>query len=318
MAPLAAALGDETTGRAWKLALPLSLGLQWLLRRRYLTDAEGIGRLRADGPVLRAGALACVAVPVLLCVAPERALPAALLVTWVGGLVVVVRGWGVPYALGLLAATGAMSLGVPVVVDVLLVVVFTEVAVVAAVLTSAPSASEPTPWRRSLAAGALGGASALLITLDPTVVWSSSSPFPVVALVPSLVGSLWAGHHLNRIWTVLLEALASTRLAERGARRNWRVFGGIVAGAFARLLLGTALASALAWAALRGMTTDTWGLVALLLGLGCYGVVGFLASLLESFSRLWGAAAVTAAALAASWLVVGGTTGGVLGSALAS
>ncbi|PPK92480.1 hypothetical protein CLV92_11481 [Kineococcus xinjiangensis] len=309
VAPLAAALGTDATERAWKIALPLSLGLQWLIRRRYLTDPEGMGRLRADVRVTRPVGVVCLLATAGLVVAPQLLLPVALVITWVGGLLVVVRGWGLPYALMLVAATAAPAFGVPVVVDVLLVVALTQAAVAAALLTSPLSHGTPTPWRRSLAAGAIGGASAVLIVADPSIVWSGEAAFPVLALVPAMLGNLWAGQHMNRIWTVLVEALASTRLEERTSRRNRRVFGGIVLGAFARLLLLTALLSVAAYPLLRESAATGGSLALLLLGLGCFGVVGFLTALLEGFSRVGAAAAVTLAALAGAAAVLLGATG---------
>ncbi|WP_432502601.1 hypothetical protein [Kineococcus arenarius] len=306
VAPLAGALGSGAVEQAWKLALPVSLGLQWFLRRRYLTDARGIGRLRADHRAVGVGAATSLLATGGLVLDPALVLPAALVVTWVGGLLVVVRGWGVPYAASLLLATLAMNLGVPVVLDVLLVVVLTQVVVAAALVTCAPSASPPTPLPRSLAAGTIGGTTALLIVVDPSVEWSTWRPFPVVALVPSLLGSVWAGRHLNRVWTVLLGSLASTDLGDRSSRRNRRVFGGIIAGALVRLVLLTAAASALTFLLVQPAATSERGLVLLLVGLGCFGVVGFVAALLESFSRLASAATVALAALGASAVVVSG------------
>lgn len=300
VAPLGTALGSGATEHAWKVALPVSLGLQWFLRRRYLTDDRGPGRLRSDRVALLGGGAATLLTLVGLLLDAAATLPAALVVTWVGGLLVVVRGWGLQYAAGLLLATLAIPLGLPVVLDVVLVVVLTAVAVAVALATAPPTGTPPTPLPRSLAAGGIGGTMALLIVLDPSVEWSSWRPFPVVALVPSLLGSVWAGRHLNRIWTVLLDALASTDLGDRASRRNRRIFGGIIAGALGRLVLLTGLVSVLVFVLVRPGATSGRGLALLLLGLACFGVVGFLAAVLESFSRLAAAALVVGAALAAS------------------
>ncbi|MEZ0164202.1 hypothetical protein AB2L27_05405 [Kineococcus sp. LSe6-4] len=297
VAPLATALGAGSTERAWKIALPISLAVQWFLRRRYLTDARGLGRLRTDRGVAAGGTVLSLLVVVAMLLQPAAALPAALVVTWVGGLLVVVRGWGIPYAACLLAATAAMGLGLPVVTDVLLVVTLTVAAVAAAIVTCPPSSLAPTPWPRSLVAGAIGGTTALLIVVDPTVEWSSWRPFPVIALVPCLLGTVWASRHLNRIWTVLLAALASTDFGDRSSRRHRRVFGRIIVGAFGRLVLLTAAVSVLTYALVHSVATSGRGLALLLLGLGCFGVVGFVAALLESFSRLLAAGVVAVVAV---------------------
>lgn len=300
VAPLANALGSDTTARAWKIALPISIALQWFMRRRHLTGPDGLALIRRDTAVVAAMVLTGVIVPIALLFSPAMVLPAALVVTWVGGLLVVVRGWGIAYAAAIAAATSALQLGAPVLWDILLVVVMTNVAVYVAIVTSPASTGRPTPWRRSLAAAMIGGLLALLIVMDPSVEWASTKPFPVLVLVPSLLGSLWAGRHLNRIWTVLTGALAATSLAERPIRRNWRVFTSIIMGAFARLLLGTFLVSALAFWLLRDSASSEIGLIRLLLGLAAFGVVGFLAALLESFSRLVGASAVVIISLVAA------------------
>ncbi|WP_432564492.1 hypothetical protein [Kineococcus sp. SYSU DK003] len=307
VAPLAQAFGTDRTAQAWQLALPVSLGLQWFLRRRYLTDPHGLGRMRADRPVVLGAGAFSAATTLGMVADPALVLPAALVVTWVGGLLVVVRGWGVPYAVALLAATGALQLGVPVRLDVLLVLVLTQLAVGFALVTSAVSTRPPTSWPRSLAAGLIGGTTALLIVFDPTVEWSSWRPFPVVALIPSLLGTVWASRHLNRIWTVLLDALASTHFGDRrSSRRSRRVFGGIIAGAFGRLVLMTAVVSVGVFLLVQPGATSGSSVVLLLLGLGCFGIVSFLAALLESFSRLLSAGAVVAVAVLVSLATVAG------------
>jgi hypothetical protein len=241
---------------------------------------------------------------VLLIISPAVMLPGALVVTWVGGMLVVVRGWGVAYGASLVVATVMLEMGVPVLIDILLILAITNVAVVAAWLTSPPSGARPTPWRRCLPAGAVGFLLALLIVTDPSVEWSSSAPFPVLALVPSLLASIWANQRLKLIWTVLVSALASTTLVGRSQQRNWRVFAGIILGSFARLLLGTVVVSVLAFGLLRDSASSDSGLVSLLIGLAAFGVVGFLAALLEAFSRWVAALGVTLASLAGAQLAL--------------
>jgi hypothetical protein len=316
VAPMAGALGSDATVAAWQIALPISIGLQWLLRRRHLTGADGIGRLRADQPVLVSMALLAVTVLAWLLVAPASALPGALMVTWVGGLLIVVRGWGIPYALALLAAIWALEAGLPLVTDIILVVSVTAFGVTAALLTSPPASGRPTPWRRSLPAGAIGGLTALLIIIDPAVEWSSMRPFPVFALVPALLGTLWAGTHLNRIWTVLVSSLASTSLVQRSTSGNRRVFTGIVLGAVGRLLLGTTLASFAVFLVMQGANTNEGELIRLLIGLGAFGVVGFLAALLESFSMVRAGLVLAVAALAAAAFSLSGLVSAPQGSTL--
>jgi hypothetical protein len=268
VAPLGSALGSDATARAWQVALPISIALQWILRRRGMNGPDGLSGLRGDTLVVTAAAVTGLLVPVLLVLSPAVMLPGALIVTWVGGLLVVVRGWGVAYGASLVVATVLLALGVPVVIDILLILAITNVAVVLAWLTSPPSGTRPTPWRRCLPAGSIGFLLALLIVTDPSVEWSSSAPFPVLALVPSLLASIWANKHLNLVWTVLVSALASTMLVDRSQRRNWRVFTRIILGSFARLLLATVVISVLAFVLLRGSATSDAGLFSLLLGLG--------------------------------------------------
>jgi hypothetical protein len=232
-------------------------------------------------------------------------------------MLLVVRGWGVAYGASLVVATIMLALGVPVIIDILLILAITSVAVVAAWLTSPATGASPTPWRRCLPAGAVGFLLALLIVTDPSVVWSSSAPFPVLALVPSLIASIWANQRLQLIWTVLVSALASTTLVGRAQQRNSRVFARIILGSFARLLLGTVVVSVLAFGLLRGSANSDSGLASLLVGLAAFGIVGFLAALLEAFSRVLAALGVTAASLAGAQLALNTSVPNLQNSSLA-
>lgn len=316
VAPLTAALGGTATADAWKIALPISLSLQWLLRRRHLNGPGGVARLRGDHPVVITAALAYVLVTPALAISPATFLPAALVLTWVGGLLIVVRGWGIPYALALVAATLALNLGVPVVVDIIIVVDLTGILLAAAVLTTPRTSARPTPWRRALPAGVVGGLTALLIVMDPSVDWSSTQPFPVIALVPSLLASIWAGRHLNRIWTVLLRALAATGLTDRASRPNWRIFARIVTGSLVRLVVATVGLSILAFVLLVDVAGSPSGLARLLIGLGAFGLVNFVTALLESFSRVGAALTVALVAVAAAQLARTGWIDSLAGASL--
>ena len=85
--------------RAWRLALPVSLGAQWLLRRRYLSGADGLGRLRRE-PWIALPGLAMLGA--MAFVRPGGLLAVSLTTIWVGGFILTRRGWGPLFGLALI------------------------------------------------------------------------------------------------------------------------------------------------------------------------------------------------------------------------
>lgn len=294
---LADALGSSTVDIAWRVALPFALGAQWFARRRYLGGPDGLGRLRrhfgrsAAVVLVGAGAMA---------VAPGWGLLASgLTLLWIGGFLVARLGFGLPFGSALLAVTGGLWLGVD--PRILLGVSAAAALGVGAValLRTAPSARRPGPIGRAVPAALIGAGLGLLLVLEPRFPWSAKGVLPTLTVIPSLVGSLWGGVHMSRLWDVLPPALADTAVhAPAGAAarpgalllRLWR-------GAVLRLALGTGLCSlvvtgfALAAPGVAFAGGDVgegrrivW---ALLLAHAVLAVAGLVVALLEAFGR-WG------------------------------
>jgi hypothetical protein len=106
--PLSRELGPQALEDSIRVALPVAVALQWVLRSRYLSRRHGLALLAGDG-------LACciplVALEVVLALLPYGPVAALLVPIWVGGAVLTRRGWGLIYALGLVAVTVTLDRG---------------------------------------------------------------------------------------------------------------------------------------------------------------------------------------------------------------
>jgi hypothetical protein len=242
--PFGRALGSEVWDGAVRLALPTTLGLQWLLRSRYLGRPNGLQVMRRDWP-----ALACVLFIAgdLAVMLGERELVAVLLiVTWVGGTVLVRRGWGLIYVVLLVVVAVEVNLGVHPLATLSAVAVATLVLaayVVAVAGSTSDAAGRPS---RALAAGLLGAGIGGLLVLDTSIGWGTEGVLPALALVPSTAGAFWGGYHLWRFYDEVPRALAGVPVAEadRVALRGPAI--GVLGGAIGRLVATTAVLSALA------------------------------------------------------------------------
>lgn len=299
IAVLTARFGPAVVEPAWRTALPLALALQGLLTRRYLGAPDGLGRLRRSFlPVVALLVLTSAAVAVF---ARSGALSAALVLTWTGGVVFCKRGWGPAYALTLGAGGLALQAGGPE-VPVTVAVTLAAVAGMALAVFTVPASSQRTArWAHAVPAAVVGGGMGLLMVLEAS--WRGAYGLqPLLAVVPTLVGSLWAAYHLMRLWTTVPAALVSTSVRD-GSHRPARAVAGLVAGAFTRSVLCSAVMSAalLGLAHAGGRPVGT--LAELLLAFLGIGAVGFCALLLDSFGRSAAAATAVAAAVATSVLL---------------
>jgi hypothetical protein len=240
---LATTLEGPDVAIAWKVALPMALSLQWLLRRRYLAN-ERLGALR-----MGAGFAACVvagiaiALPALLGVA--GALAAMLVVVWVGAMIVAQRGWALQF--GTVLALTAWFLGgdVAPLLAFGILALATLVVCVLAVASSPEEVGAPVPWRRAIPAGLAGAGFGLILVSDPGVRWGIGGALPVLAYLPALVGGLWASFHLRSIWEALPEAARQTAIGEEERRPIVGPPAAVLAGAAARLGVIAAPLSAL-------------------------------------------------------------------------
>ncbi|WCB95090.1 hypothetical protein DSM104299_03832 [Baekduia alba] len=302
-APLTTSVGLQAVERALVLALPLTLALQRALGSRFLDRPQGIAQLARHRLLLLAGAVAVVALPALA-LGTGGLLAGLLTVTWTGGTVLIRRRWPAVYVLIILLATAAMLSGAPALEVV--------AAAAAATLLAAAVALRPSPAvaRRSLGAGepvavagAIGVGLGVMLVLDRTVSWTDGA-VPALALIPSTLAALLAGHHLRHLELAIPKALSGVAVDGTGTRRLGRCPTRVLLGALGRLLaLSAALSAPLLWLSpwLGGSARGA----GVLTGFALVALASMLVGLLESLGRgRWALVAVVcgAAAEAAVWL----------------
>ncbi|HEX4804461.1 MAG TPA: hypothetical protein VFU94_01055 [Conexibacter sp.] len=246
--PLSRQLGATALEHALRVALPLTIGLQWAIRSRYLGRPSGLRCFAQErGRVL----LAASAVLIALVLVPHVGPLAAVLVTiWVGGTVLARRGWGLAY--GALVAGEAFALGarVPAARSLLALAVAVTLACVLAIVTArGPEPDAPGRSRRALAAGAIGVLLGCLLVGDQTLGWGVHGAFPGLALAPSVIGSLWGGYHLWQFHAAVPRELRGLPLAQASGRISRGPAERILLGALVRLVGVTAVLSLLVLAA---------------------------------------------------------------------
>jgi hypothetical protein len=283
-APLATALGAPVVEHALKLALPLTLALQWGLRSRYFGRPKGLLEFARHRAAIALGAVAILALPALA-LGESGALAGMLTLTWTAGTVLIRRRWYAVYGLIVAAATPAM-LVLPAVPVLAAATALTVAAVALALRPGAPGdPAAPGRWTRAGAGALIGAGIGLLLVSDASVTWTAGS-IPALALLPSTIASLWAGH---RLWT--LEHLiphAVTGVAV-GTRVSGRAPLAGLLGSISRLVLLTAALSA---ALVLYAGPSRAGLLA---AFGLLALATLLASLLESLGRAhWAAVGVLA------------------------
>lgn len=242
--PFGRALGSEVWDGAVRLALPITLGLQWLLRSRYLGRSNGLQVMRRDWPALAALLAVAIALAIML---GERELVAVLLiVTWVGGTVLVRRGWGLVYVVLLVIVAVEVNLGVHPLLTLTAVAVGTLVLAAYIVAFAGSTSDAAGRTSRAVVAGLLGAGIGGLLVLDTSIGWGTQGVLPALALVPSTAGAFWGGYHLWRFYDEVPRALAGVPVAEadRIALRGPAI--GVLGGAIGRLVATTAVLSALA------------------------------------------------------------------------
>jgi len=298
--PLSHTLGPHALARAIGVALPTAVALQWALRSRYLSRRAGLALLARDGLVC--AALVALAVELPLALVPGWGPIAALLVaTWTAGIVMTRRGWGLPYAVALVASAIALDQHLSAYLVLGLLTAFTLSGCLAGVLTErAATDDRPGSVRRSVIAGVLGGSIGALMVDDRTLGWGVHGVHPAIALVPSVVGSLWGGYYLWNLYEAVPRGLSGVSLggASRLAVRDPAM--AVFAGALVRLIGVTVILSVVVvgidhW--LRGSDA-----LSVFIAFGAVAVVSMMVALLESLGRQAAALVAMAAALGAEFL----------------
>ncbi|ADB50952.1 hypothetical protein [Conexibacter woesei] len=322
--PLSSELGSNVFEHALRLALPVTLALQWALRSRYLSRRAGLVCVAEDWLGLT---LVLVAVEACVAAVPGFGPVAAMLVAvWGGGTVLTRRGWALGYAGLLIAESIGLALGLPALASLAVLTVVTLAMVVVAVATATGAAIAP-PGRlsRALAAGVIGGLLGGLLVGDPSLGWGIHGAFPALALVPSVVGSFWGGYHLWQFHQEIPRSLRGVELSRASASMVRGPATDIVLAALARLIGITVILSLLVM--FVSQWTSGTDATSLFVAFGCAALVCMFVSLLESLGyvrwALLSAAASLAAELAVSrWLGdsiagAGLIAGGVVGTLLA-
>lgn len=281
--PFGRALGTTVWDDAVRLALPVTLGCQWLLRSRYLERPGGLALLRRDGAgVLLALGAGCAAAAH----GESTRFAAALVVTWVGGAVLIRRGWGLLYVALLVAVAIDVNRGGDPRRTLAAVAAATLLLAVVFVVTAGATRGAPGRPRRAVAAGLIGAGIGALLVLDTSVGWGAEGVLPALALVPSTAGSFWGGYHLWRFYDAVPRALAGVPVAEadRASLRSPAL--AVLGGAFGRLLGTTLVLSVLVLVAARYVaepqSAAAAGRIALLGGFGLVALATLLLSLQHS------------------------------------
>jgi hypothetical protein len=298
--PFGRALGASVWDDAVRLALPLTLGCQWMLRSRYLERPGGLAILRRDG----AGILFLLGAGCVAATHGESTLVAVLLiVTWVGGAVLIRRGWGLAYVALLVAVAIDVNLGGDPRRALAAAAAATLLLAIVIVATAGATNDAPGRPRRAVAAGLIGAGIGGLLVLDTSVGWGAEGVLPALALVPSTAGSFWGGYHLWRFYEAVPRALAGVPVAEADRATLRSPALAVLGGAFMRLLGTTLVLSALAMLAAtyvaEPQNAAAAGRIALLGGFGLIALATLLLSLQHSLGFSSWALFTLACALAA-------------------
>ena len=297
--PIRRQLGPGVLSHAIFFALPIAIALQWMLRSRYLSRRHGLSSLARDGWACCGLLLVLVEVPLALI--PSWGPMAAILVpVWVGGTVLTRRGWGLIYAAVLVAATIALDNGLPAYIVLGALTAVTVVLCLAAVATRRRATDErPGTVRRALSAALLGAGIGILLVADPSLGWGVHGIHPAIALLPSVVGSVWGGYYMWNFYDEIPRGLRGVPLdsASRAALSDPAM--SIFIGAIARLVGATVVLSAVV-IALDGVTHGT-DAMSLFVAFGFVGLVSLLIGMLESFSLQRAGFIAAAAAVAAEF-----------------
>jgi hypothetical protein len=296
-APLADDAGLSAVERALALALPLTLALQRALGSRFLDRPRGIAELARHRIPLALATLAVLVLPTLV-LGTGGLLAGLLTVTWTGGTVLIRRRWPALYVGVILAATAAMLAGAPAETVVAAAAGATLLAVALALRGSARVG------RRSLGraepvvvAGAIGVGLGAMLVLDRTVSWTEGA-VPALALIPSTVAALLAGHHLRHLELAIPTALSGVAAGVTRRRGLGRGPTRVLLGALGLLLaLSAALSAPLLWVSpWLGQSARGAGV---LVGFAVVALASMLVGLLETLGRgRWALLAVACGAAA--------------------
>jgi hypothetical protein len=302
-APLSADVGVRAIEHALALALPLTIATQRALGSRFLDRPQGIGQLALHRLLLVAGTAAVLLVPTLL-LGLGGTLAGLLTITWTGGTVLIRRRWSAVYVGTVLLATGAMLAGAPA-LEVVAAAAATTLVAVALALRSSEPVARPSLGRGApvALAAAIGVGLGAMLVLDRTVSWTHGA-VPALALVPSTIAALYAGHHLRHLEVAIPRALSGVASTATHARGLGRGPTRVLLGALALLVgISVALSAPLLWLSpWLGESSRGTGVLA---GFALVALASMLVGLLESLGGgRWALVAVACGAVAEAGLAL--------------
>ena len=280
--PLSRQVGASVLEQAIVIALPATLAFQWSIRSRYLSRRDGLACLARDRlPLLGAGLLALTALVTFM--GRSGGLAAIFVTIWVGGTILARRGWALPYGLLLLGTLIGLESGRDAYAWLGGLTAIVLIGGLTAVWTGGGQSREPAGRvGRALWAGAIGAALGCLLVGDPSLGWGVHGAYPGIALLPSVIGSVWGGYHLWKLYDALprgLQGMAPNEGDERDPRGSaMKVF----LGSLLRLVGTTVVLSGLV--ILIGQWTSGTNRLSLFVGFGCVALVTMLVNMLESLA----------------------------------
>ena len=295
--PLSRAFGPHALAEAIRVSLPVSFALQWGLRSRYLSRRSGLALFARDWLACCAIALIAVELPLVL-LAKWGAIAAMLVATWTAGTVLVRRGWGLMYASSLAAGTIALDRHAPAHLGLGAITAFTLLTGAVAVFTRRTQTDERAgSVPRALLAALLGGSVGVLLIADPSIGWGVHGIHPAIALVPSVIGSLWGGYYLWNFYEAIPHGLSGVPLHRASRIGLLDPAMSIFLGAIARLVACTIILSAVV--ILLGRFTRGTDALSVFVAFGFVALVSLLIGLLETLSLQRSALVAAVAAVGA-------------------
>jgi hypothetical protein len=141
--------------------------------------------------------------------------------------------------------------------------------------------------------GCLGG---LLLVSQPELA-ARMSGVAALAVLPALGAGLWASRHASGLWQRLPEAMTHVDICRRAVAPLRRCVGVLLLGALARLVGGTFALSIAFFYLVPTLDPSAANLTVPLMEVGTFGLVMFVAGLLDAFRRTWSAVLVIAVSL---------------------
>ena len=299
--PLSETYGGANVANAWRIALPITLALQSWFTVRHASQ-RGLGSMpghRVEYVHLSLTAIALVS----LLPAPSGPLAALFVMTWSTGAVLVQRGWFVSFAMVNGAVAVALLAGVEPVLALGIAMAGMTIAAYVATLGYKQDLVVPGPNARASLVGVTGALLGVILVIDPSIEWNAAGYVPVLALIPALVGNVWASTYLSRLWSeipqYLLEYSVSSDSTAVG-RLAWRV----VPRALYRFVGAAVPLSIVVLLIISRTGVPTDRIVLLLLGLATAMIASLGIVLLDVFGRQVWAFVATAAGCASALLLV--------------